>query len=149
MDCKFTIVVAEDDANDRKLLHLALQRNLKPVEIHELTDGIETVEYLKGEGRFKDRIKFPLPDLLIVDLKMPRMDGLQVIDWVRKEPQLARLPIVMLSGSGLDQDVAEAYRLGVNSYIRKPEDFNDFVHKLGVLIDYWMMTESPNTDRIR
>ena len=146
MDRKFTIVVAEDDANDRKLLHLALRRNPRPVEIREVVDGTEIIQYLKGEGAYHDRIKFPLPDLLIVDLKMPRMDGFQVISWLRQEPKFARLPVVMLSGSGLDKDVAEAYRLGVNSYLKKPVDFNEMVHKLGVLIDYWMITERPRTD---
>lgn len=149
MDRTFTILIAEDSVNDRKLLHLALQRNPRRVEIHEATDGTEVVDYLNGDGRkFHNRIKSPLPDLIILDLKMPKMDGMEVLRWLRKHPTFARIPVVMLSGSGLEKDVDEAYRLGVHSYIQKPSDFKDFVHKLGTLIDYWVMVEKPRVELV-
>jgi len=143
MGPKFTILIAEDNANDRKLLRLALQRNPRQVNVHHAVDGTQVVDYLRGEGPFHDRLIFPSPDLIILDLKMPKMDGFEVLKWLRKEPAFARTPVVMLSGSGLDKDVDEAYRLGVNSYIQKPTDFKEFVQKLGTLIDYWTMVERP------
>jgi CheY-like chemotaxis protein len=144
MDRNFTILIAEDSLNDRKLLHLALQRNPRRVDIHEATDGTEVIDYLNGDGgKFENRARFPMPDLIILDLKMPRMDGLEVLRWLRNHPTFSRIPVVMLSGSGLEKDVDEAYRLGVHSYIQKPADFKDFVRKLGTLIDYWTMVQKP------
>jgi two-component system response regulator len=142
---KFNVLLAEDNPIDLRLFHLALKRNGgRDVEIQEVGDGLEAIEYLKGEGKFADRFHHPFPHLLILDLKMPRVDGLQVIRWIRKNKHLSRLPVVMLSGSGLQKDIAEAYRLGVNSYFTKPTDFKKFEHLLGLLFDYWKMTEQPD-----
>jgi len=140
----FTALLAEDDPNDRRLFQLALRRSGKPIRVHEVADGMEVIQYLKGEGNFADRGKFPFPNLLILDLKMPRMTGLEVLHWLRHKPEFARLCTVMLSGSGLEKDVAEAYRLGVNSYFKKPNDFNHFIKVLNVIFDYWMLTEQSD-----
>jgi CheY-like chemotaxis protein len=140
----FTVLLAEDDPNDRRLFQLALRRNKKPIQVHEVADGMEVIQYLKGEGKFAERNKFPFPNLLILDLKMPRMTGLEVLHWLRHKPEFARLCTVMLSGSGLDADVAEAYRLGANSYFEKPNDFNHFIKVLDVIFNYWMLTEQTN-----
>jgi CheY-like chemotaxis protein len=144
LNSEFTVLLAEDDPNDRRLFHLALRRNKKPIQVFEVADGMEVIQYLKGEGKFGNRDKFPLPNLLILDLKMPRMTGLEVLHWLRHKPEFARLCTVMLSGSGLDKDVAEAYRLGVNSYFKKPNDFNHFIKVLNVIFDYWMLTEQSD-----
>src|SRR5262249_49415307 len=133
---EFTVLLAEDDPNDRRLFQLALRRNKKPIQVLEVADGMEVIQYLKGEGKFSARDKFPFPNLLILDLKMPRMTGLEVLHWLRHKPEFAQLCTVMLSGSGLDKDVAEAYRLGVNSYFKKPNDFNHFIKVLNVIFDY-------------
>jgi CheY-like chemotaxis protein len=141
VNIEFTALLAEDDPNDRRLFQLALRRSGKPIRVLEVADGMEVIQYLKGEDKFADREKFPLPNLLILDLKMPRMTGLEVLHWLRHKPEFARLCTVMLSGSGLDRDVAEAYRLGVNSYFKKPNDFGHFIKVLNVIFDYWMLTE--------
>jgi CheY-like chemotaxis protein len=143
---EFTVLLAEDDPNDRRLFHLAMRRNPRPIRVHEVGDGMEVIQYLKGEGKFADRDKFPFPNLLILDLKMPRMTGLEVLHWLRHKPEFARLCTVMLSGSGLDKDVAEAYRLGVNSYFKKPSDFNHFIKVLNAIFEYWMLTEKSDVD---
>src|SRR5437763_782973 len=98
---KLRILVAEDNLTDLQLLRQAVTRDGVIVEIHEVHDGEEATHYLAGEGKFKDRLKFPLPDLLLVDLKMPKMDGLQVIKWLNTCPECRHLPVVMMSGSGL------------------------------------------------
>jgi CheY-like chemotaxis protein len=144
---QFTVLLAEDDPNDRRLFQLALRRNQKPIQIHEVADGMEVIQYLKGEGKFADRARFPFPNLLILDLKMPRMTGLEVLHWLRHKPEFARLCTVMLSGSGLDKDVAEAYRLGVNSYFRKPSDFSHFIKVLNAIFEYWLLTERTDGHR--
>jgi len=138
------VLLAEDDPNDRRLFHLALRRNQKPIRVFEVADGMEVIQYLKGEGKFGNRDKFPFPNLLILDLKMPRMTGLEVLHWLRHKPEFARLCTVMLSGSGLDKDVAEAYRLGANSYFKKPNDFTHFIKVLNVIFDYWLLTEQSD-----
>jgi CheY-like chemotaxis protein len=144
VNVEFTVLLAEDDPNDRRLFQLALRRSGKPIRVHEVVDGMEVIQYLKGEDKFASRDKFPLPNLLILDLKMPRMTGLEVLHWLRHKPEFARLCTVMLSGSGLDKDVAEAYRLGVNSYFKKPNDFNHFIKVLNVIFEYWMLTEQSD-----
>ena len=141
---KFIALVADDDANDLRLLRKALPGNGLEVELFEVRDGEELVQYLKGEGGFEDRTKYPIPDLLLIDLKMPRMDGLQVLDWLREHPEHAGMPKVMLSGSGLDQDVEEAYRRGANTYFTKPTEFERFQKLMRVTIDYWAMSERPH-----
>src|SRR5579862_6015676 len=115
MKSKMVVLIADDDPNDRHLVNHALQRNGAPVELHEVTDGAELTQYLKGNGPFANREKHPFPDLILLDLKMPRRDGLDVLKWLRKHTKLRSTPTVMLSGSGLDQDVEAAYALGVNS----------------------------------
>ncbi len=148
---KFNILLAEDDATDRRLFYLALKRNgdseqAGEITIHEAHDGMEVIEYLKGAGKFKDRFHYPIPQLLIVDLKMPKFDGLEVISWIRKHKGFSRLPIVMLSGSGLNKDIVEAYRLGVNSYFTKPSDFRKFQRLLSTVFEYWLLSEKPDGD---
>jgi CheY-like chemotaxis protein len=140
----FTVLLAEDDPNDRRLFRLAMRRNQKPVQVYDVVDGMEVIQYLKGEGKYGDRGKFPFPSLLVLDLKMPRMTGLEVLHWLRHKPEFACLCTVMLSGSGLDKDVAEAYRLGVNTYFKKPNDFNHFIKILSAIFDYWLLTEPCN-----
>src|SRR5260370_10630940 len=119
---------------------LALRRNQKPIQVPEVADGMEVIQYLKGEGKFEDRDKFPFPNLVILDLKMPRMTGLEVLHWLRHKPEFARLCTVMLSGSGLDQDVAEAYRLGVYAYFRHPSDFSHFIKVLNSILQNLLLT---------
>jgi CheY-like chemotaxis protein len=138
----FNILLAEDVANERRLFELALKRvGHKHIRLSEVGDGAELIRYLEGEGEFADRGKFPFPDLVITDLKMPQMDGLEVLRRVRAHPEFCELPVVMLSGSGHEKDVRQAYRLGANAYFQKPTSFNEFIALLGLIIDHWMFAE--------
>lgn len=139
---KFIVLVADDDANDLRLLRRAMPASGE-VELVEVRDGEQLIEYLKGTGPFSDRTQYPKPDMLLLDLKMPRVDGLQVLDWLAEHAEFARLPRVMLSGSGLEQDVEEAYRRGANTYFTKPTEFDRFQKLVRVAIDYWTMSERP------
>lgn len=144
---KLSLVIADDDPRDRELLRQALLRNGSNVEVHEVHDGEEVVEYLRGSGRFGDRQRYPFPDVLLLDLKMTRMSGLEVLDWLRKHPSCSHIPTVMFSGSGLDQDVEEAYRRGVNTYFAKPTEFGKFSRLVHLLIQYWEHSERPRIAR--
>jgi CheY-like chemotaxis protein len=111
-------------------------------------DGEEAVAYLKGEGRYFDREEYPVPDLLLLDLKMPRMDGFEVLRWIRQQPGLSPLRVVMLTSSEDIRDVNVAYRLGANSFMVKPMDFENVVELGKVLRDYWLkMDKAPEISR--
>jgi len=136
-------LVADDDADDRALLRLAAKREGVPISIHEVKDGGELMEYLEGAGEFANRELFPFPELVVIDLKMPRVDGFDVLKWLRRHPDCCRLPTVMLSGSGLGPDIAEAYRLGVNTYFTKPGDLDEFRKLIRAMFEYWEKSQLP------
>src|SRR3954471_16866904 len=108
MKRKLVVLLADDDPNALRLARQAVEREQIEVELHTVQDGEEVIRYLSGEGAYAERKAHPLPDLIIVDLKMQRTDGLQVLDWLRAHPEFGWIPRVMLSGSGLERDVKEA-----------------------------------------
>jgi CheY-like chemotaxis protein len=114
------ILVADDDAGDAEEILLVLQNAglTNPVAI--VADGEEAVDYLKGEGQFADREKFPLPSILFLDLRMPRRTGLEVLEWLTLQPQLTNMLIVVLSGYDNPADVSRAYQLGAHTFLTKP-----------------------------
>src|SRR2546421_2405515 len=134
-DNKF-ILLAEDDPNDVILIQRAFQkaglRNLKIVR-----DGEQAIEYLSGRGDFANRERSPLPFMLLLDLKMPGTDGFEVLQWVRSEPDLRRLLVVVLTSSNLQADVDRAYELGANSYLVKPVEFTEMLHLIQRFEAYW------------
>ena len=137
------ILVAEDDPIDRKLLRLAVGEDGVRAKLFIVNDGEEVIQYLKGAGGYGDRLNFPFPDVLILDLKMDHLDGFDVLKWLRRHPACSGVPAVMLSGSGLDEDVEQAYRLGANSYFRKPNSVSDLTKLLRTVAEYWRLTEKP------
>src|ERR1051325_4650381 len=120
MTDKLVMLVAEDDESDLELLNQALSRDIVEVDLQVTRDGDELVSYLRGDGRFRDRRKHPVPDLILLDLKMPRLGGLDVLRWLQEHPRCGRIPTIVLSGSNLDTDVSGAYALGANTYFSKP-----------------------------
>jgi CheY-like chemotaxis protein len=111
--------------------------------------GEEAIEYLKGEGRYANRAEYPLPDLMLLDLKMPGMSGFEVLQWVRKQPGLSLLRIIVLTTSDDIRDVNMAYQMGANSFIIKPVDFEHFVQTSKALKGYWLwMSVAPEVSRM-
>ncbi len=133
-----TILLAEDDANDVLLLKRAFERAGITNPLHVTSDGEEALAYLAGRGRFADREQNPVPALLLLDLKMPKLSGFEVLQWVRQHSTLKRLPIVVLSSSFQYTDINRAYDLGANSYLVKPADFNTRIDLVKKLQAYWL-----------
>src|SRR5688572_17552718 len=127
MKTNFTILVAEDLESDFFLLQRAFRRNNINNPIHWVQDGEEALHYLQGTGPYSDRIKYPFPELVVLDLKMPRKSGLEVLEWVKEHPEFRVIPTIVMSSSQLDEDVQKAYDLGANTYFLKPADFDTLV----------------------
>ena len=136
--------MAEDDSIDLELLMHSVDHSGLVVNVQVAGDGEEALEYLLGKGKFADRASHPFPQVVVLDLKMPRMDGLEVLKWIRKHPKFAGLPVIMLSGSGLEKDVDAAYQLGANSYFTKPYELEKLQELVRLLIEYWSRSERPN-----
>jgi two-component system response regulator len=138
------ILLVEDNPDDVKLTERALKKSNILNELLVARDGVEAVEYLFGTGRYAGRDTEALPQVVLLDLKMPRMDGLEVLQRIRADERTKLLPVVVLTTSSEDRDRVESYKLGANSYIRKPVDFDQFVSAVQNLGLYWLvLNEAP------
>jgi two-component system response regulator len=138
------ILLVEDNADDEALTLRALNKNKIANKIVVVRDGAEALDYLFATGTHADRDPFELPQVILLDLKLPKIDGLEVLRRLRSDPRTHMLPVVVLTSSKEEQDMLKAYSLGVNSYVRKPVDFNQFVEAIGQLGLYWLvLNEAP------
>jgi CheY-like chemotaxis protein len=126
------IALVEDQPDDEVLTLRALKKNGIANEIVVLRDGVEALEFLLDPAK-------PLPQVVLLDLKLPRVDGLEVLRRIRSEPRTQVLPVVILTSSNEERDLIEGYRLGANSYVRKPVDFNQFTEAVRQLGLYWLV----------
>ncbi|MCH9680735.1 MAG: response regulator [Deltaproteobacteria bacterium] len=135
-----TVLVVEDDANDVLLLKRAFRKaGTEPFPvIHVVNDGESAVRYLGGVGEFGDRRSHPLPDLVLLDLKLPRMSGHEVLAWRSEQLPLIRIPVIVMSSSQEASDIARAYDCGANSYLVKPVELEVLVEIIGALQGYWL-----------
>jgi CheY-like chemotaxis protein len=142
------ILLAEDREDDIYLIRRSFAAAGAFYPLQVVRDGEEALAYLKGIGRYSNRDEFPLPDLLLLDLRMPRMDGFDVLKWLRQEPGLSSLRVIVLTSSQDLRDVNLAYKLGANSFMVKPMDFEDVVEMTRFLSTYWLgMSRAPETIR--
>jgi len=136
------ILLVEDNPHDVKLMLHALRKNRIASHTHVVRDGCEALDYLFCKGLYKTR-PGRAPRLVLLDLKLPKMDGLEVLRRLKSDPQTQAIPVVMLTSSREERDIRDSYQLGVNSYIVKPVDFerfNDTVRRLGT---YWLLVNEP------
>jgi CheY-like chemotaxis protein len=139
------ILLVEDDENDVMLLQRAFRRAAIVNPLQVVRHGDDAVAYLEGTGEFADRALHPLPVLMLLDLKLPRRTGLEVLRWVKERTGLKRIPIVVLTSSKNDDDVNRAYELGANSYVVKPVSFETLLELVKSLELYWLvLNERPN-----
>jgi CheY-like chemotaxis protein len=140
MTTKPVILHVEDEANDVMLVGLAFKKAGPAPVIQVVHDGEQAIEYLSGAGRYADRQLYPLPSLMLLDIKLPRLSGLELLSWLRGRDDLRRLPAVMLTSSPQMRDVNKAYELGANSYLVKPSALDELVQMVAKLSSYWLET---------
>ena len=138
-----TILLVEDNPSDVALTKRALERSRISNKLVVAEDGAEALDYLFCTGNHTDRDPLDLPTVVLLDLKLPKIDGLEVLKQLRSNPHTRRLPIVIMTSSMEDVDVASAYDNGANSYIRKPVDFNQFADAVNHLGLYWLVINEP------
>jgi CheY-like chemotaxis protein len=124
------ILYADDDPNDVFIFRMAFKRATLPHELYVVENGEAAINWMEGKGKFHDRDQFPTPDVIILDLKMPRKSGFDVLEWLRTKPELADRPVIVLSSSDDPGDVKRAYGLGAKTYFVKSSAFQDVIHYL-------------------
>ena len=134
---KNRILVVEDDENDVFFLQNALKGAGIEISIHVARDGRQALDYLGGAGGFADRERFPLPVLILLDLKLPQVMGLDVLRWIRARTELS-MPVIILSASKNDADIEAAYRLGANAYLVKPNAVSKLLEMARAIKDFWL-----------
>lgn len=137
------ILLVEDNPDDEALTIRALQRNNIMNEVVVARDGVEAMDYLLAAGAHKGRDVTDLPQVVLLDLKLPKMDGLKVLRRIRADNRTKRLPVVVLTSSKEDQNLLDSYNSGANSYIRKPVDFTQFSEAVRQLGLYWLVLNEP------
>jgi CheY-like chemotaxis protein len=148
MSERAVILLAEDQEDDVLLIRRAFSKARIPNPLYVVGNGEEVIWYLKGEGKYANREEYPLPDLLLLDLKMPIMDGFEVVKWIRRQPCLAGLRVLVLTSSDSVRDVNLAYKLGANSFLVKPLEFEDYTTLGSLIQDYWLgMSQVPQIQR--
>ena len=133
-----TILVADDDADDRLMIKEALDEARLANGIEFVEDGVDLMDYLQRRGKFADRSGTSNPDLLLLDLNMPRKDGREALEEIRANPDLKRIPVIILTTSAAEEDIAKTYNLGASSFITKPVSFDDLVRTMKTMTDYWL-----------
>ena len=128
------VLLAEDNPGDVKLTKKALEQGKLANNLHVATDGVEALQFLRQEGEYADE---PRPDLILLDLNMPRKDGQDVLKELQEDPDLRRIPVVVLTSSESEEDIAKSYELNANAYLTKPVDFDGFIEIVNRMENFW------------
>jgi len=138
------VLLVEDNADDEELTIRTLQKNHLRNKIIVVRDGVEALDYLFGTGDYKDRDLSVSPVLIMLDIKLPKLNGLEVLKKIKTDSRTRFIPVVILTSSDEEKDLIESYQLGANSYVRKPVDFAEFQNSVRQLALYWvLLNESP------
>ncbi|MEK7764825.1 MAG: response regulator [bacterium] len=148
-DRRSTILLVEDNPDDELLAVRALKKHHVANEVVVARDGVAALAYLAAAGERAARGEPGLPQVVLLDLKLPKLDGREVLERIRKDAATRTLPVVILTSSREEQDIAETYRLGANSFIRKPVDFDQFSESIRQLGLYWLVLNEPPPDTLR
>lgn len=135
---QFTVLLVEDDLNDIFLVKRAFKKARIQNPLQVVTDGSEAIDYLRGDGKYADRQVHPVPRLIVMDIKMPRKTGFEVLEWVKGQSHhLRRIPVIIVSSSESTEDINRAYELGANAYMVKPMDYRAVEHLFESITHYW------------
>lgn len=142
---EYSILLVEDDSNDILFVQRAFRQVNPTNQIYIVKDGDAAVDYLSGQGEYWNRDQYPLPALILLDLKLPRRSGVEVLEWLKQQPVLKRIPVVVLTSSREGLDVNLSYDLGVSSYLVKPVRFDALAKMIAALNSYWLeLNEYPS-----
>jgi len=139
------ILLVEDNPNDVELTLRSLKKNNVSNRVHVVRDGAEGLEFIFGRGKYLGRNLRDGPKVILLDLKLPKVDGLEVLRAIKSDPEARKIPVVVLTSSKEERDIVESYRLGVNSYIVKPVDFTQFTDAVRQLGLYWILLNQAPT----
>jgi len=137
------ILLVEDNPTDAELTMRALKRKNMANQVVWVKDGAEALDFIFATGVYSDRNPEDLPKLILLDLRMPKVDGLEVLQKIKAEEKTRQIPVVVLTSSNEDRDIVESYKLGVNSYVSKPVEFDEFIDAVSTLGFYWMLINNP------
>lgn len=137
---KITILLVEDEPSHRIMIRKNIENQMVKNPIMEVEDGQSALDYIYGVGDYADRHTYPEPDLVLLDINMPKIDGFEVLERLKSDPDKRHIPIVMLTSSASEVEVARSYRNGANAYVTKPMEFSRLAEKLRQLILFWVLT---------
>lgn len=137
------MLIAEDDENDALLLERAIRRIDPDATFYIVHDGFEAIQYMKGEGKYANREVYPFPRVLITDLKMPKKNGFELLEWLQKHPDCNVIPKIVVSASNVVSDVVKAYQLGANCYFQKPSTFEELLEFVTLNFRFWTAAQLP------
>jgi CheY-like chemotaxis protein len=140
------IMMVEDNPDDEKLILYTLKKYRLANDITVTRDGAEALDYLFCTGVFTGRAGEPLPQVVLLDIKLPKVSGLEVLQRIRADQRTRRLPVIILTSSDEEQDIIDSYELGANSYVRKPVEFTQFAEAVRQLGLYWLILNEPSPD---
>ncbi len=142
---RFCVLHVDDDPSDSLLLRQACRKAEVSFQLQSVSDGETAIAYLSGVDAYADREQYPLPILVLLDLKMPRMSGFDVLAWIRRHPPFKTLPVVVFTASNQDEDIQRAYVAGANSYLVKPVGIHTLVDMIKLVDGYWLgLNQNPN-----
>ena len=148
MNRNLTILLVEDNPDDLFLLQRAFQKIELHNPIQTARNGEEAICYLEGAGPFSDRAQFPFPSLIISDLHMPKVGGMEILQWLRSHPNCYVIPVLILTASAPDQELLRAYQLGANACLRRPAGFDELVQMLKSTYSFWCWCQKPDLPKI-
>ena len=137
------ILLVEDNEDHAEITLFTLEENEVENPVHWVKDGQEALDYLFNQGAYADTDKYQAPGLILLDLKLPKLDGLEVLERIKAEKGLKCVPVVMLTTSNREEEVLRSYDLGVNSYVTKPVQFEELTGKLTHIVSFWLATNTP------
>jgi len=140
------ILLVEDNPTDAELTMRALKRKNLINKLVWVKDGAEALDFLFAKGEYSDRNVDDLPKLILLDLRMPKVDGLEVLHEIKANERTKRIPVVVLTSSQEDRDIVESYKLGVNSYVSKPVEFDEFIDAVSTMGFYWILINKPPSE---